>query len=358
MTTQLQPDGKLPLHIYESAAYTNVGIPLKKLVNWPAQIICSLGAIVFLCLLGWLCYNIYGAIAFIFLLQTYPTSDAVPIEQLGNYFWLQYLHDNFWYNAFVIASPLLGSLGLFGQFYQGARAQIYLCSEGMLTIYKKNVEAIRWDDVKEFYLSNRSSVTQLAREDKTRLLLPFSILGASNTASDQAIVAELMQRLLPAALASYERGEVVSFRKLQISQQGISVPGEQVSWDNLGAIALDRGELSAYYVKAEPFGSIPKPYIRQWHIWQERQNNSSYLPLSWPNLPVFVELVNQILDRLDKHEEPSGLRSLKETALSIRTRDKRWRNITSIGTFIIILATLAYRMGTYIYQHVIHISTP
>lgn len=353
MATPLQSDGKIPLHIYESAAHTNVGIPLKKLTNWPAQIMCSLGAIVFLCLLGWLGYNIYGAIAFIFLSQTYPTSDAVPIEQLGNYFWLQNLHDTFWQIVFAIASPLLGSLGLIGQFYQGARIQIYLCSEGILTIYKKKAVAMRWDDVQEFYLSN-GYVTRLVREDKTSLLLPFEVIGIINKASQQAIVAELMRRLLPVALGSYERGEAVSFGELQVSQQGISLPKEQISWDNLGAIALENSELSAYYVKAEPFSSGTKPAIRKWHIWQKRQANLSMLPLSWPNLPVFVALADQVLDRQDKRDMPSALnslspRTLKETAFIIRARRQKRYSIGIAAVLAAILVLPVLIAGVFIY---------
>ncbi|GCE28722.1 hypothetical protein KDA_42060 [Dictyobacter alpinus] len=313
MGTQLQAESKMPLHMYESAAHANVGRPLEKLVSRSAQILCILGAIISLLLFAWLCYSLFAALSFGVLAQTYHTSAEVPADQLQNYRWLQNLHDNFWLNMPGIIIPLGASLILFGRFYLAARTQLYICSEGLLTIYRKKEEAIRWDDVREFYLLN-GSVTQLVRTNKTRLLLPFSILGASNKAGDQAIIAELMPRLLPPALASYERGEVVSFRDLQISQQGISFLGELVSWDNLGAVAWENNELSAYYAKEE---SLDGELNRQWYVWQTKEHNSNTTLLSLPNLLVFVALVNEILDRQHEHKDnpptPQPLTDAKES---------------------------------------------
>lgn len=99
-------------------------------------------------------------------------------------------------------------------------------------------------------------------------------------------------------LVRYERGETVSFGDLEVNQKGIYRPGGMVYWKQVGDIALEREKLSAYYSELADSqnekGQAANPPAGKWHIW--RRNALTAAP-SWPNLPVFVALVNAILDQ-------------------------------------------------------------
>lgn len=360
MTTQLQANGTIPPHIYEIAARDGVGIPLKRHQRRYLQIICIVDFIIVFMVAAWLCYTIYASIAFLFLSHTYPDVNNVPPNQLDNYLWLQALHDNFWFNMLKVAVPLLGLWVQLPPFYRAFRTGVYVCTEGVLTIYKQKEEAIRWDEVKEIYTTN-GSVTRLVKEDRSSLALPFLLMGGRNQTTSFLIVEEVMRPLLPEVLANYERGDVITFGDLKVTQTGISKPGELISWNDLGALALEKGQLSVYSLKSgktrtnDPL--LPTTDPGTWHVWLKRGTIKGVQESSWPNLPLFVALVDRILDQRGSHESqqvssPQPPRSLKEIAALARVRAKRRKRITLTSMVASTVCLFAILIGFMVYQGV------
>ncbi len=360
MITRLQTDDKIPPHIYDIAARQGVGIPLKRHRRRIVQIICIGTTIFFFIVAGWLCYTIYASIAFIFLSHTYPNVDNVPSNQLDNYLWMQVMHDDFWANLLQSGSALLGGWANLALFYRAFRTNIYVCTEGLLLLYKKKEEAIRWDEVEEFYTTN-GSVTRLVKEDRSSLALPFLLMGGRNQTTSLLISEEIMRCMLPAVLANYKRWNVITFGDLKVTKTGISKPGEQVTWDDLGAVVQEKSRLSVYYLEPEKVRAKDKSSSMtdtgKWHVWRKRGNRQGIPESSWPNLLVFVALVNSILDQRESHDiqevsDTKSLRSLKETAAIASVRDKRRKRVTVASIVASVVCLLSLLIGLVVYQGV------
>lgn len=152
----IQPLGErnIPPQIYELAAISRAGAPLKRQKRRFVQIF-LVGELLFgIVLLGWICYNIYGYIAFIILSQTYPTVTSVPDNQLENYLWLQGLHDNFWLDTLQIAAPFLSLIGSSFPLFTAYRTKLYLCTDGLLQVTRKKDEKVSLG-LAEWYIGGR-----------------------------------------------------------------------------------------------------------------------------------------------------------------------------------------------------------
>lgn len=344
MVIQLQPDPKLPAQVYELANSNEAGTPLKRLRRRFIEIVFAFGVLCFIAAIGYMGYDIYAYIAFIYLSHIYPNVNSVPANQLDNYLWLQVLHDNFWRHILTSAILLGHSLTIYITFLQAYRTRLYICTEGLLKIYKKKIEAIRWDAVKEFDLA-QNYVSKLVKQDGSTFIFPSLLISGNKTAST-LITDEIAHYLLPAALASYERGEKVSFGDLAVDQDGISRPGEVVHWQELGDVALENGKLSLFYRKNAHTSTYA---IGKWHAWQRNKFTGE----SWPNLPIFMALVNAIREKqpVNYANELAGSqqRTLKEVATLVRIKNKRTRRI-SLATIIIAIVCLFSLFTFYLYQ--------
>jgi len=302
LISQLRPDGNIPTRIFELAAKHNVGMPLERQRSSLVQILGVVGIIVIAAFVGSLCYNVYEYIAFIRFSQIYPNFNSVPPNQLNTYFWLQAQSNNFWQNLLQTSFPLLGLVSR-PQVYFALRTKLYICSDGLLKIYKKNDEAIRWDEVKEYYLKG-SKVSRLFKADEGEITLPPLLMNRDINA---LISKEVTDRLLPEALADYERGDVVRFGEIEVSRKGIYRPGkltpswrgEWTPWNEIGEVKLKRGQFSVYQVKPElastQDGQHYTAHVGQWQVWRKHGDIFGSYESYWPNLPVFVVMVGMIL---------------------------------------------------------------
>jgi len=353
LVAQLQPDSSIPSHIYELATYHDVGIPLKMQRKRLILIFHVLALIVGIAEMVWLGYTIYGYIAFTILSHTYPNPASVPDSQASNYFWLQAIHDNFWQNNLQEIAVWLRLLSFRSNFYSAYRTKLYLCIEGLLKIYKKKVEAVRWNEIKELYIPG-GNLTRLVKQDGSDFILPRSLMVGRDKRITNVIIDEVTRCLLPGMLASYQDGQTIAFGTLEINQQGISRPGKMVYWRQVGDIALENGKLTIFY--SQPGTDSEQSSIAftgKWHTWQKSLWSSE----KWPNLPVFVALVTTILDQRSADQvvqEPQSQqpRIVKETAALLKHRSRRRKRIAIAAATISIIGALSLAIGIPVYQSV------
>lgn len=344
MIAQLQPDASISPHIYELAGSYNLGSPIKRHQRKFVQIFFFIVLAFLLCITGWLCYSIYAAIAYIILSHIYPHFYNVPPDQWSNYFWLQAMHDNFWSDMLQLAILLFSTLSIFLPTYRAYRIKLYICTDGLLKIYKKKVEAARWDEVQNFYLSDNGLVTRLVKLDSSRFEIPSLLLKGSGKKDNTLISDELTRHLLLQALTSYTRGETLRFGLLKVNEQGIIYHSDiRVAWDRIGDVTLQGGHVSAFY-DTKPYGyrksdrpsRTDKP---KWHGLQK----SGAMGLTYPNLPVFVVLANIVLARCDfKQAQKQGItasqvKQIRKDAAALALRKhKRRVKIVVTSTLIAI----------------------
>lgn len=176
MSAQLPPDANIPSAIYELATSHRLGTPLKRQRRRAVQIFLMCELLFCIALFGWLSYIIYGYIAFTILSHTYPNINSVPDNQLANYLWLQGLHDNLWLYTLQTLVPFLSLMSSSHPVFVAYRTKLYLCTDGLLKIYKKKDEVVRWYEVKELYTTN-GKVTKLVRRDGSEISLPLWLLS-------------------------------------------------------------------------------------------------------------------------------------------------------------------------------------
>ncbi|HEU5231196.1 MAG TPA: DUF6585 family protein, partial [Ktedonobacteraceae bacterium] len=239
MSTQLQPDSNIPPQVYELAAMRGVGSPLKRRRRKLIQVFLIIILLLAIALLGWLGYNIYGYIAFLIISQTYPSVESVPDNQLDTYLWLQTLHDGFWLFLLQFIGMLLSLFGSAFTFLEAYRAKLYICTDGLLKIYGKKDEAVRWDEVKEFYTIN-GTIIRLVKQDGSKISLPHLLMGGRDKSFNTFISDEVTRCLLPELLTRYDRGETINFSGLKVSLQGISWSGSIIYWGWLGDIVQEK----------------------------------------------------------------------------------------------------------------------
>src|SRR5258706_2310110 len=316
LITQLQPDSNIPVQVYELATSHGIGTPLK---GQRRRVIQILIIVVGIFMLWWLGYTIYGYIA---------------------------LHDNSWQDMLQYAAALLGLMSQYSIFSSAYRTKLYMCTDGLLKIYKQKDEAVRWDEVKELYIAN-GNVTRLVKQDGSDFLLPQLLMSSGDKTLNTLIIDEVTRCLLPGMLASYERGETVTFGGLEINQKGIYRPGGMVYWRQMGDIALEKQTLSVYYSKLDNGPEqFPTVFAGKWHTWRK----SALTLTSWPNLPVFVALVDAILDQrgvnqMEKAPLSQQPRTLKETAALMKRRSRRRKRVAIATTIVSILGILSLVIG-------------
>jgi len=360
--SQLRPDSNIPPHIYELAASHNVGTPLKRQRSSLVQIIGILGIITIAAFIGWLCYDIYTYIAFIRFSQIYPNFNSIPSNQLDTYFWLQGQYNNFWLNVVQIIAILLGLVSR-PQVYIALRTKLYICSDGLLKIYKKKDDATRWDEIKEYYLKE-NKVSRLAKADEGEITLPPFLMDRDINA---LISKEVTDRLLPESLARYERGGAVRFGEIEVSQRGIYRPGkltpswrgELIPWDEIGEVKLKRGQFSVYHVRPElasaQDGQVSTIYTGKWQVWRKHGDIFGSYESYWPNLPVFFVMVSMILAQRGEvgTQEIQGFPqplTFKEAAAIAGRKDRSRKRIRIISITAAILLLISVPIAYFSYQ--------
>lgn len=352
MNTHLPSEKSIPPQVYELAASHEVGIPLKRQRRRFVQIFLLFVLLFSITWLGWIGYNVYGYIAFILLFHTYPSINSVPDTQLENYLWLQGIHDHFWIYTLQITASYLSLLSSAFPVFSAARTKLYLCSEGLLIITRKKGEAVRWDNVKEFFTRN-GKIIKLVKRDGNSVELPFLLVAGRANTLNPVIIDEVTSRLLPGMLASYERGETISFGDLEVNQKGIYRPGGMVYWRQIGDIALEKQALSVYSCEreddSEQEGQSAPTFT--WHTWRTGALSSA----TWPNLPIFVALVTTLLDQRDVNSvESTPLSQQSETIHEIaalaKRKDRRKKYLLIALIVTLILGLLSLAIGIPIYQ--------
>jgi hypothetical protein len=126
----------------------------------------------------------------------------------------------------------------------------YLCSHGVMSIKGKQVQAIRWNQIRsvqKIFPTGTSSIPQqyilYPPGDKEPLVLDrvstgFRILG-------KQIEREVTRHLLPETLAAYKAGQTLNFGAINVTPQGLSLEEtrKDLPWNKLGAIDENRGYL-------------------------------------------------------------------------------------------------------------------
>lgn len=354
MSIQQLSEKNIPSQVYELAAEHEVGIPLKRQRRRFIQIFLLFVLLMSIAWLGWLGYNIYGYLAFLVLSRTYPTINSVPDNQLGNYLWLQGIHDNFWIYTLQITASYLSLLSSAFPIFAAARTKLYLCSDGLLIITRKKVEAVRWDGVKEFFTRN-GKVTKLVRRDASSVELPFVLVSGRANTLNTAIIDEATKCLLPDMLSSYERGETVTFGDLEVNQKGLYRPGGMVYWRQVGDIELEKQRLSVYSCERDDDSEQERQQapIFTWHTWSKGTLSSA----TWPNLPIFIALVTTLLDQrgINSMESTSFSQqtgTIHEMAMRARRRSRRKKRLLIALIIILLLGLLSLAIGIPIYQSV------
>lgn len=354
MSTQESFEKPISPQVYELATNHGVGVPLKRQSRRFVQIFLLFVLLFSLVWLGLLGYTIYGYIAFMLLAHTYPTINSVPDNQLGNYLWLQVRHDDFWSDILQITAAYLSLLSSAFPMFSAARTKLYLCSDGLLILTRKKVEAVRWDDVKEFFTRN-GKVTKLVRRDGSSIELPFLLVSGRANMLNPAIIDEVTKRLLPDMLASYERGETIAFGDLEVNQKGLYRPGGMVYWRQVGDVALEKQTLSVYSCERDHASEQEGQHapVFTWHTWSKGMRSSA----TCPNLPIFVALVTTLLDQrgLDSAESvpfSPQAGTIHEMAVRARRGKRRKKRLLIALIITLILGLLSLAIGIPIYQSV------
>ncbi len=234
------------------------------------------------CLLGVLCF-----LPFILLSFT----------QVGGYFsgmrWtiiIGFAFLSYGINRITVAINNIGT----NMLYHNPRC--YLCSHGVMSIKGKQVQTIRWDQIRRIQKIFRTGISNIPQqyilyrpEDEEPLVLDsvftgFGILG-------KQIEREVTRRLLPEALAAYKAGQTLNFGAVNVTPQGLSLEETRkaLPWEKLGAIDENKG-----YLIVKEKGTLS--------TWENIEVSTML------NLCVLLPLIRQI--KYDNRIRGSGQRSV------------------------------------------------
>jgi hypothetical protein len=257
MLTEIQPDTKIPVEIYQIAENYRVGTPLRLYRHRGAKLVKVL-VVLLICVLFLEAWFIY--------------------DSIHNYLAGYSAHFDIWQVMLSIAQVSLA----FFTCFSFSRLRVYICSSGLLHIDGKKQTAIRWDEIKEIYCEG-DKIQRVVKTDGSTFA---DLRLLSNIYEMSAIIEdEFITQQLSAALAKYKRGETVEFGNIQVNRYGIVDLDDAVTWEQLEDIHLKKDVLSV-------------KYEGEWHTWYGKFSMKMYSPsyIYPPNLPVFVALVEEILD--------------------------------------------------------------
>ena len=119
----------------------------------------------------------------------------------------------------------------------------YVCSRGIMSIKGKQIQAVRWDQVKaiqKIYPANASNIPQqyiLYPPDNTEPIVLERVCVSLKTFRVQ-LEREITYHLLPEFLAAYKAGQTLNFGLVTVTPQGLSLEeGKKLlPWAKLGSI--------------------------------------------------------------------------------------------------------------------------
>jgi hypothetical protein len=186
-----------PGHLYELAARAGVGTPLERIHSKSMYILLAVEVFFALALLGWIGETIYEWLAFLSLSKMYPHITAVPDYLFNTYSWYGASYDNRWRFILTTIPLTLGFLLQWLPHWPAYQIRLYLCTDGLLKVDKKKIEAVRWDEIEEMSRSH-GRVTQIKKQDGTTIVFPARLLGGQTNRFNAIIVEQVTHHLHPA----------------------------------------------------------------------------------------------------------------------------------------------------------------
>jgi hypothetical protein len=133
----------------------------------------------------------------------------------------------------------------------GLSAQVY--TDGFIRTRFNQQEICRWDDivavwqyvVKRYYNGVYTGTTHtytIQKRDGTKLKFDDTLGNVEQLGN--TIQEEVARRLLPLAIAAYNRGEPVPFGKLSLSGQGLSWGDKTLPWSEVQGVQINKGYLT------------------------------------------------------------------------------------------------------------------
>lgn len=186
---------------------------------------------------------ILGVLCFLPLILSWFTQ-VVYLRGLRLLFILGFGFLGYGINRITVGINNIGS----NMLYQNPRC--YLCSHGVLYIRGKQVQAIRWDNIKavqKVFDAGISDIPQqyilypLSSEEPLvldRLFDGFRIVG-------KQIEHEVTQRFLPKHSAAFKSSQTLNFGTINVTSQGLTLEEtqESLAWEKLGGMYEYRGYL-------------------------------------------------------------------------------------------------------------------
>jgi hypothetical protein len=153
-------------------------------------------------------------------------------------------------------------------------------ADALVRVHRGRATVFRWDEIKAVRESFRPAGNKywITRKDGQRLTLDYRIKNVN--ALGDLVQGRVTERLLPAALRTFEEGGTVSFGALGVSRAALSNKGKQLAWGDVDSFSIQY---------------IPRARMTQLRVGQKGK------VLPWcmvntanvPNLRLFLELVRR-----------------------------------------------------------------
>ncbi len=192
----------IPGHLYELAAKTGVGTPLERVHSKSLSILLVVEVFLALALLGLIGETICEWLAFLSLAKMYPNIATVPDHLFNTYRQYGVSYDNRWRFILTTIPATLGLLSQWLSHWPAYRIRLYLCTDGLLKVDKKKIEAVRWGEIEEISRS-KGRVTQITKQDGTTLVFPAHLLGGQTNRFNAIIVEQVTHHLHPAVETNF-----------------------------------------------------------------------------------------------------------------------------------------------------------
>lgn len=162
----------------------------------------------------------------------------------------------FWWQAVVI--PFIGGIWIVAGLWflltpvLSQRVRVAVCPRGLIYIRQK-AEAIPWDTISSFWKDiqtdkkgNTVYIYKVQCKDNATFLFTQEIDAVERLG--QLIEREVAQRLLPQAIATYDKGTFVAFNEIAIDMRGVRVmhKDEPLLWDDVEHIGINQTVISIY----------------------------------------------------------------------------------------------------------------
>ncbi len=238
-----------------------------------------------------------------------------------------------WQAAFI---PLVGILWIIvGLWFALAplfrrKVRVAVCPHGLLYIGRKK-EAILWDTITTFWkdvqTDNKGHTSYKCkvqcRNDSIFLFQAIDVVEQLG----QRIEHEVVQHLLPDAVALYDRGMIVPFNEIAVDRQGLRVKhrGAPLLWDDVEHVGINQ-QVMSIYKKGEywdwvtlPVADIPNAAVLRRLIAYARQEHDK------------APLLRMIAAYNSGFSIHFGSITISRRGVDIGNKTLSWSEISSIG---------------------------